>query len=525
MVDFPFNMSRRDFLLLMGSAVVAARGLAGCDNNSSGNDLYDDGNRDIPTGIDGNAERVIVIGAGIAGLTVANALAHAGVEVTVLEGRDRIGGRAHTIELAGASVDLGCAWMHTPIGNPIARFATQVGVGRIPAFLPDMLDIVSLFDAFSGSYITQLELQSAVEQLGRFDKTLPSLRMALGPSASTEAGILRFLDEQPGLTESARRQAEFVLRFRAENECSGSWRDISLEFLAANTVFQGSDVFPDGGYTRLVNAMGEGLDVRLGETVTKVNILQDSVSVVTQVQGPGSPQETRVHQGSHVVVTLPLGVLKSNAVQFSPQLPEKKQDAIQALGVGTFDKVVLRFDEAFWVDQQRSHILYLSKTPQEYPLWLDYNEFYGAPVLALLFSGDFGRSVQQMGEAEIRARLIQILHELYGQSAPEPQEVIVTDWGTNPFTRGDYSFVQVGASVTDFDRLAEPEFGRLLFAGEATSSTRYGFADGALSTGVREAKRLLGVPAVRLAPLGNLVRRESRLHNPLALLDRIRRHS
>src|SRR2546429_4459105 len=77
----------------------------------------------------GPVERVVVIGAGIAGLTVANALTHAGVECVVLEARDRIGGRLHTVDLAGSPVDLGGAWVHMPTRDPMSAFARQIGRG------------------------------------------------------------------------------------------------------------------------------------------------------------------------------------------------------------------------------------------------------------------------------------------------------------------------------------------------------------------------------------------------------------
>src|SRR5215472_18095840 len=89
---------------------------------------FDDGRTDVPSGVAGPVERVVVVGAGIAGLTVANALTHAGVECVVLEARDRIGGRLYTVDLAGSPVDLGGSWIHTPVGNPMRAFAEHVGV-------------------------------------------------------------------------------------------------------------------------------------------------------------------------------------------------------------------------------------------------------------------------------------------------------------------------------------------------------------------------------------------------------------
>jgi len=89
---------------------------------------FDDGSTEIPEGIVGQVKRVLVIGAGIAGLTVANALAHAAVDCVVLEARNRIGGRLYTGDLGGSPVDFGGSWIHHPEGNPIRRFAQLDGI-------------------------------------------------------------------------------------------------------------------------------------------------------------------------------------------------------------------------------------------------------------------------------------------------------------------------------------------------------------------------------------------------------------
>ena len=89
---------------------------------------FDDGGTDVPGGIVAPVERVLVVGAGIAGLTAANALTHAGVECVVLEARDRIGGRLHTVDVGGSPVDLGGSWIHMPDGNPMSVFARLAGV-------------------------------------------------------------------------------------------------------------------------------------------------------------------------------------------------------------------------------------------------------------------------------------------------------------------------------------------------------------------------------------------------------------
>ncbi len=95
--------------------------------------------------------------------------------------------------------------------------------------------------------------------------------------------------------------------------------------------------------------------------------------------------------------------------------------------------------------------------------------------------------------------MLQILRAVQGGPIPKPTRVVITRWGRDPFTRGSYSYIKIGSSPADQDALAAPVAGRLLFAGEASSAARFGYADGAFSTGIREAKRLLRAPRVQLS--------------------------
>jgi monoamine oxidase len=144
---------------------------------------FDDGRPDIPVRGAAPVERVVVVGAGIAGLTVANALAHGGVECVVLEARDRIGGRLHTVNLAGSPVDLGGSWIHTPAGNPLRGFAQHAGV-------PELAD----FDCAEGRRLSAAEVEASLSmQQEGFPDAMDRLRAELGPDASAAEGIEAFV--------------------------------------------------------------------------------------------------------------------------------------------------------------------------------------------------------------------------------------------------------------------------------------------------------------------------------------------
>jgi monoamine oxidase len=105
-----------------------------------------------------------------------------------------------------------------------------------------------------------------------------------------------------------------------------------------------------------------------------------------------------------------------------------------------------------------------------------------------------------LADVEVRERMLEVLRHVQGGPVPRPTNVAITRWSRDRFSRGSYSYIPVGASAADQNTLAEPVGGRILFAGEATSTARYGYADGAMTTGIREAKRLLRRSAVELTP-------------------------
>jgi polyamine oxidase len=128
--------------------------------------------------------------------------------------------------------------------------------------------------------------------------------------------------------------------------------------------------------------------------------------------------------------------------------------------------------------------------------------FGGGPVLVFfVFHSAAGRLVDAGRDGTVRWAL-GLLAEATGRPCPEPAAVAVTSWGADPYTGGAYTHIPPGASPADADLLGEPVGGRLLFAGEHTQSARLAYADGALASGIREAKRLLGQPAVHLGPAG-----------------------
>ncbi|TXH05794.1 MAG: FAD-dependent oxidoreductase [Nevskiaceae bacterium] len=481
-----FDPRRRALLRLLGAAGTAAL-LPACGSRSSA------------------PRRVLIVGAGMAGLTAANALRQAGVDSVIIEARDRIGGRLWTRDLGGIPVDFGGSWIHEPDGNPMSAFADQAGVARTPVDPTNDLASIEAYDENIGRSLLLPETLQAFGAYEGFDQTDSVWLDQLGPQASVKDAIEAYIAVAgAAMLPDQRARALHVTRYVHETFDAADWGDLSLEYLVNSPIvtYGGSAFgdFPVGGYTRLVQAMAGRSDVRLNHVVTRI---EHGGSGVT-VQALHGTQSVSF-SGSHVLVTVPLGVLKAADIAFDPPLAQRKLDAIGRVGFGHFEKVGLRFDAPFWESgtPSRTHLYFVSGNadePMELPLFLDCQRAIGQPALVGLVSGAYAQHFATLGADAIRTRVLAILREVYGTGVPAPTAVLTSGWANDPFARGSYSYLAVGSTPDDMDALAEPASERLLFAGEATIKQRYGYADGALSSGLREVKRLLGTDQVSVKP-------------------------
>lgn len=205
-----------------------------------------------------------------------------------------------------------------------------------------------------------------------------------------------------------------------------------------------------------------------------------------------------------VVNTMPLGVLKSNTVEFSPSLPSWKTGAINRLGFGILNKVVLVYKEPFW-DTTRDIFGVLREPLQRASLnqshysnnrgrffqWFNATKTSGLPTLIALMAGDAAYQTESETNESLVNEATTVLRNVFkDKTVPLPVEAIVTRWGSDPFARGSYSCTGPDFKQDDYETMARP-VGRLFFAGEHTCGTHPATVHGAYISGLRAASEVL----------------------------------
>lgn len=420
-------------------------------------------------------ERVIVVGAGVAGLAAAGELLLRGHSVVVLEARDRLGGRVWTDRSLGTAVDLGASWIQGVRKNPIARIADELGVRR---FTTDYDDL-AVWDK-RGSRVSD----AVLEEYGAEWELMLAATWALALVSSRDRSVGSAL-RQVLAGETLDRGERELLDWFVETEVLAAATSLdNLSLLADDEGFGGGDELFPGGYDQIVAHLARGLDVRLSEVVREIAWDERGVRVTS---------DAGVHRGDRAIVTLPLGVLQASlrgdGVVFDPGLPPAKRQAIERLGMGVLDKVALAFPEPFWpVD--RHFLGFLAGAGGGFPVFLSYRRFTDRAVLVAFSAGTGAAARERRSDAEIEREVLGVLRTAFGDRVPSPVGSAITRWRSDPYARGSYSHVPPGASGRDYEALAEPVGSRLLFAGESTIRAYPGTVHGAYLSGLREAGRV-----------------------------------
>ena len=437
---------------------------------------------------------VIIIGAGVAGLAAAGQLGRAGVAVRVLEARDRIGGRVLTLldPAAHCPIELGAEFIH---GKPreiwdLLRKAnaeitevqgeawcSQEGALSPCGFWGDVDEILEKMDDRKPDE----SFADFLEHCCRSPKTLAKLRA----KQRAESYVSGFNAADPALVGVH----WLVQEMRAEEKIEGD-----RAFRLRNGYQDLLDIFAG----ELKNS---GVAVQTGTVVEQVRWQRGSVQLKLCDKSGASDLEAQ-----RVLITLPLSLLKAplgqpGVVEFSPELPRRKREAVDRLEMGRVIRLTLRFRERFWdriqpsgARKSLSGMSFLFGQDDWFPTW-----WTASPAKWPILTGwaPFRSADRLSGHDRswVVRRGLETLSSSLRVSPSELEKMLedahTHDWQTDPFSLGAYSYGKVGCDGAP-EALAEPVDNTLYFAGEASDTTgNNGTVHGAIASGYRAAEQIL----------------------------------
>ena len=429
--------------------------------------------------------RVLVIGAGVAGLAAARDLKAAGCAVTVIEARNRIGGRVTTDRSTfGVPVEMGAQFIHGQSNgrtlNPVWDIAKKQGWATVP------------FSENTGaSYRNGVRLTSAQEKafddlgdafLTWVTDVLKDTLVSTNTTHSIEAAFNQFVAARK-LTAQQVIDLHAYLTIDVEGDLGGDTSRVStLAFDEDKEFGVGGDQLIPGGYDQLPALLSQGLTIVTDCAVRSINYAAKPISVVTS---------KGTFPCEYVLVTVPLGVLKKGSIAFSPLLPTAKRTAITRMNMGLLDKVILQFPTRFWPSGN-----WFANIEGADPWGFTFSSMEVAPpgcnVLIAWQSAQLGTQREALSDAALTALVMGEVRRCFkGVSVPTPIKTAITRWANDPFAFGSYSFPCTGSPRSDITALAASVNQSLYFAGEATNADYPGTVHGAYLSGVREAKNII----------------------------------
>lgn len=341
----------------------------------------------------GDGDKVAVIGAGAAGAEAARALTQRGFDVVVIEARKRVGGRIDTITDKSwpFPIELG-SWR---IAGDDSDLIVALDGLEIASAQLDGSVFRSLTGESDSDPVSAMAIASALDW-AQMQATDDSVETSLDRSGAAAIAATSGSAELDGSELLVQHLAALATVYGADADALSSWFT-AADAAAATTVVT-------GGYDALVSDTLDGIETFLSTTVVGVAYNDNRVSLRF-----GTGESLAVDR---VVVTVPLGVLQQESIEFDPLLPFEHRTAIAALGMGTIDTVWLRFDEPFWTTD--AVLWNLVGTDDEITTWYNLEPVTGEAVLVGIVGGDAAKRTELLSDDELRAAVLSTLAPFAG---------------------------------------------------------------------------------------------------------------
>ncbi|UPJ49972.1 FAD-dependent oxidoreductase [Bradyrhizobium sp. 200] len=414
----------------------------------------------LPSSVD-----VAIIGAGAAGLGAAHALKNSGLSVIVLEARDRVGGRAHTIMASpDVTFDVGCGWLHSADENSFVGIAEQLGF-EINRSLPPWRDRAH------GTAFPQAERDDFMGALNAF---YDRAERAAAEAEKTGRDCAASLYLEPGNRWNPMIDAISTYI----NGC-----ELDQVSLLDMDAYEDTDINwrVRRGYGALIAAYGATCPLAFNCVVTLIDHSAKRVRIETS-RGTLTADK--------VIVTVPTNLIADETIRFHPPLPAKV-GAARGLPLGLADKVTLALDEPEALPAEGN----LRAATMRTAMGTYHIRPFGQPCIEGFFGGRFARSLEDAGPGALAAESINEIVSILGNDFRRKLKPLAESrWAHDPFARGSYSHALPG-HAGDRAVLAAPVDGRLFFAGEATSPEFFSTAHGARDSGERAAGEVMAALA------------------------------